>query len=265
MSRDTNIFRRARRKLCVVLLVSLTSTSAIAKQQPQTPVAENRLPEAEKLADRFVQRFAETLDFGVVYKEFFVSNRKQRLYDAVRLAGRASKQNRLDETAPELMEQYYVAFMNFYFLNGLYGMNVCSVDENDPKACKEEYPLPPDALTVVSNSRYFGLLLRDDCCGDGEEDFRTVDDLKEYIADANKINGILRQHIPEKPFDSQLYRDNIREMVYYGKKTSVLTYADEDLGIELGVKRYQVVREIFALNIIEEKGEMKVLEIVIGN
>ena len=62
------------RKLVVtVMVISLTGIPHLTLAQKVSPT-QDRQRRAEQIADRFIERFQQTLSFGIVWKEFRLSD-----------------------------------------------------------------------------------------------------------------------------------------------------------------------------------------------
>jgi hypothetical protein len=59
-----------RKFVAIVLFISLTATSRVTFTQKNSTKNTDTQRPAEQIADRFVERFQQTLDFGIVWKNF---------------------------------------------------------------------------------------------------------------------------------------------------------------------------------------------------
>src|SRR6266550_8459741 len=106
---------------CSLLLVltSLTlSTAAQRKRAPKSPQPEKQRA-AEEAADRVMRRFYDTLDFGVIYREMYVSDQLKHREVQI-IIGNILVQGTRDLKIPPIdlatMERAYIAKRNFDFL-----------------------------------------------------------------------------------------------------------------------------------------------------
>jgi hypothetical protein len=217
-------------------------SSAITSQEAR------RIGEA---ADRFIKRFRETLDFGKVFDEMFVSDAVQRLRSAGFFRGiNISDQlvQNLDEAA---LKRIYAAFMSFYYLKAVYDLGV-GKDED----------VPPEVAAALRASKFHNLLSNE---GSGDSPtITTRQELEEYVADLNNIAALYRRHLTSDVFDSPAYKAGLKAI--NKQRTTLQTRdGDESLGVGKGTKVYAVEKDIFTFFFIEENGQMKVLTLGIGN
>src|SRR5262245_34186461 len=109
-----------RKFIAAVLFISLTVTPHVAFAQNT-----DKQRRAEQIADRFVERFQQTLDFGSVWKEFRLSdpscthrangNLSESDYAKLRLTG-------------DIIEKLYIATMNLYYLKAVYDLSLTRID-----------------------------------------------------------------------------------------------------------------------------------------
>ncbi|GEM_PF-1374901 len=238
------------RKVIIALLITTFPFIANAQQQKNETVDKEKLNQAEKLADRFVQRFAETLDFGICYKEFFVTDFRKRIVNSNSMLSTKSKKRKFP---PYLVEQFYIGLMNEMYLANIYDMNV-----NKPKdGRKLEEKLPLEIVMATKASPYFGLRFKESCCKEGEEDFKNLADIKRAIADAKKISALYRKYMLPNPLSSDNYKENLKGTTI--RNTSEISKGNSEFGTRNDTDLFFVTRDLFTFVIIEEHGKLKVL------
>jgi hypothetical protein len=254
MRKETTIPWRLHQLVALVflMLLLLLGKSYAAQQQNETTDKE-KLRRAEQLAERFVQRFAETLDFGVCYKEFFVTDWEKRIENAKRFLPSKSKMRASRKVPAYLFEQFYIGLMNVTYLGNLYDMNVSK--PNDGQTLEQK--LSPELVKAIKASPYFSLQLKSPCCGEGEEDFKNVTEIKRAIADAKKISALYRKYMPPKPLSSENYKINLASTTI--RNTSEITKGNGEFGTQSDTTMYWVTRGLFIFVIIEERGKLRVL------
>ena len=99
--------------VATVLFISLIATPQVTFTQKNSSEKTDKERRAEQIADRFVERFQQTLDFGIVWKEFRLSNPSCTYRANGVLDNNDSAKLRLTD---ELVEKLYIATMNFYYL-----------------------------------------------------------------------------------------------------------------------------------------------------
>jgi hypothetical protein len=246
----------------------LLAGSVIAQESPGAIVpAAGKAERAEQTADRFVRRFRETLDFEVVYREFFTADFAKRQQTLRALLDSNEQRDITNDLSHAEAEQAYTGFMNLYYLAGLYFYNLASPDEEESGEIKSEELFPAELLKALKSPSiciFFVDYLKNESCRRDGELFRNAVEVRRFIAEASQLASLFRRYMPENPFDSPNYRAYLNQLDWAGYKTSASFMDDDD---ESGAKHalYQVYRGAFVLNIIEENDEMKVLGIPVGN
>src|SRR6185437_8518836 len=103
---------------------------------------------AGQVADRFVNRFRKTLDFGVAWKAFRLSDPSctQRAngmliesdYGRLKLSSRT-------------IEKLYIATMNYYYLKSVYDLSLAPIDSQ----YESDDSLTPNEVKVIQNRSKF--------------------------------------------------------------------------------------------------------------
>lgn len=252
--------------IAISLLLAASSASGQELTQEKLAAQEN-LQRAEQLADRFVQRFKETLDFEVVYREFFPVDLKERLPNSMATWGLEEHQEMLKKISPAEAEQAYIAFMNIYYVAGLYHINVLTQEEEGNDEINLETVYPPELVETMkrpSFGAFFAECFKDNSHGSSLDILQSAESIKRYIKDAPHLISLFRKYMPPQPFDSENYKAYLKELVWDGRETSVKE-GDDYFGVNEATTVYQVYREMFVLNIIGENGEMRVIGIPFGN
>lgn len=259
----------------IALILLLVASSSIAQESAQkTGAARKNLKRAEQLADRFVERFKETLDFEVVYREVFVIAHEKRLLNSSSIVFETKRQEEIKiNITPSETEQAYIGFMNLYYLVALYLSNILTEEEKEnSSAIKSKVLFPPELLEAIkepSTCFFFIDYLEDSSCKDNPEQadpklFQTVEEVRQFARSASYITMLFRKYMPREPFNSPGYKAHINQLEWHSNETSV-SEGDDYFGVGQETTTYQVYRELFVLNIVEENGEMKVAGIPIGN
>ncbi|MBA2734477.1 MAG: hypothetical protein H0U54_16570 [Acidobacteria bacterium] len=255
--------------ITIAISLLLAVSSAIAQGRAlKTPAARKNLERAEQLADRFVQRFRETLDFEVVYREFFIVDPEKRLLNSSSIVFDSLERHEeiKKKISPSETEQAYIGFMNLYYLVGIYMANVSTVDE-ESSTIKSKELFPPELLKAMkepSTCFFFIDYLENKSCKDIPELFQTAEDVRQFAKNANYLAALFRKYIPSEPFNSPKYKAHIEQLDWDGRETSI-DERNDLFGTGEETTKYQVYRELFVLDIVEENGEMKVARIPIGN
>ncbi len=253
--------------IAISLLLAATSTIAQGGAQKTVAVREN-IERAEQLADRFVQRFRETLDFEVVYREFFIVDPEKRLRNSSLIVFDSEQHEELKKKmSPSETEQAYIGFMNLYYLVALYVSNILTEEEENSSKLKAEELFPPELLKAIKEPSicfFFDDYLGEEACKETSELFQTADEARQFVKNANHLAALLRKYMPPEPFDSPKYKAYIKQLERNGRETGI-EQGDGYFGVGVETTVYEIYRELFALNVVEENGEMKVVGIPIGN
>jgi hypothetical protein len=258
--------------LTVLTLASvLNAPSCKVAQQPAPAQAQNSKKKVdamspqearhvEEAADRFVRRFRETLDFGVVFDETFVSDAVQRLRKANYFQNLYLSPQLVEKVNNSTLERAYKAFMNFYYLKATYDLSIRPLAGNEQSG---DPPLPPEITSALKASKHLSVLL-DEGSGDAPT-VTTRQELEQYVADLNNIAALYRQRLPPNVFTSPTYKANLKA-INKDKRSSVrIRNGYEGFGIRGGVKVYEVEQDIFIFFFVKEGGELKVLTLGMGN
>ncbi len=253
--------------LTTLALALATNTPSCAGARSATPVQSSRTSERGKemssamtsqeahrvkeAADRFVQRFRETLDFGLVFDEMFVSDAVQRLRKAGFFQGMNISPQLIEQLDDGTLERAYKAFMNFYYLNGVYDL---SVGKESP---------PPEVAAAIKASRFYNLLSVEG--SEAQLTITTQEELKQFIADLNNVAALYRQQLSRDVFDSPTYKASLKAINKEGRRALQVKNGYEDFGVKENVKVYGVEQDLFIFFFVEENSELKVLTLGIGN
>jgi hypothetical protein len=219
--------------------------TAVSRSQPA-------VRRAEAAANRFIKRFRETLDFGLVFDEMFVSDAVQRLRNAGFFRGINISERLVQNLDEAALERTYKAFMNYYYLKAAYDLGV-----------GKEEGAPPEVAAALRASKFHNLL-SDEGSGDSPT-ITTRHELEEYVADLNNIAALYRQQLPQNVFDSATYKTSLKAINKDKHSQVRVRNGYEDFGIKEGTKVYTLEQDIFIFFLVEENGELKVLTLGMGN
>ncbi len=194
------------------------------------------LREAESAANRIVQRFHETLDFGGIFADEFVMEPKLRAR-GLSLGDPDLLKNFDSHTS----ERAYVATMTLLHLVEGYKMvqNVNEVPEEVEK-------LEPKPAWLGSSS---------------PKPPRDLAELNQEIAQMERISVLYRKYLPRTSFSGPVYFESIRQERKAEKNSFIniprIEWGNQKFGIPEGVPVYIVRPEYFDYYFIQEKGVMK--------
>lgn len=228
-----------------MLLLSLTTHACLYAQGQKSPAARRRvsaksmspkqkLARAEAAADRLIERFHETLDFGFVLNENFVIEPNLR-----KRALRFGEESNLPTDIGEpLAERTYVALMNYLNLFAEY------------KLIQDQQEVPPeiDSSPLLKNFRQ-------------KTKMESPAEVEQFIGNTNQLSEMYRKYFSPESFKSRLYRQNIAEEQerarQYHHNVPRIEHGNEKFEISAQTPVYVVRREFFDYYFIEEHGVPK--------
>jgi hypothetical protein len=247
--------------LAVVALASTINAPSCTKAQQarsqqrkekSSAVPSQEARRVEEAADRFIKRFRETLEFGIVFDEMFVPDAVQRLRNAGFFQGINIGEQLVPNLDDATLKRTYKAYMSYYYLKAAYDLGV-----------GKEGNTPPEVAAALRASKFYNLL-SDEGGGDSPT-VTTRQEMEQYVADLNKIAALYRQQLTPSVFTSPTYRASL-QAIKKDKRSSVrIRNGYEDFGVREGVKVYEVEQDLFTFFFVEESGELKVLTLGMGN
>src|SRR5260370_245702 len=201
------------------------------------PDVDAGLREAESAANRIVQRFHETLDFGGIFADEFITEPRLRAR-GLSSGGPAPLKNFDLPTR----ERAYVATMTLLHLVEGYKM-VQNVNEVPEEVEKFE----PKPAWLVSFSP--------------QPAPRDLAEFNQELAQVEKISLLYRKYLPVTSFSGPVYFENIRQERKSEKNNFIniprVERGNEKFGIPESVPVYIVRPEYFDYYFVREKGVMK--------
>lgn len=193
-----------------------------------------KLAEAERAADRLIERFHETLDFRFVLNENLVTepNLRQR---AVRFG---EESNLPPDIGEPLAEGAFVALMNYMHLFAEY------------KLIQDKQEVPPE----IDSSPLLRTFAQ-------KTKLKSPAEVEEFIAETNQISEMYRKHFSPAAFKSPLYREGVaheqQRAKEQGHNVPRIEHGNEKFGISPQTPVYVVRREFFDYYFVEENGAPK--------
>lgn len=231
-----------RKFVATVLFISLSAIPHITLAQKDSSENVNRQRRAERIADRFIERFQQTRDFGVVWKAFRLSD-PSCTHRANGILGRDDYANlKLNSM---MIEKLYIATMNYYFLKAVYELGSTRIDSKS-----DDVHTPAEILVVEKRSRFFQ---------NDDHDPHSREEVRELIGTLNQLAWLYRKHTPKQAMKSATWRAN--EKYLRGKCGTYhagVLQGDETFCIPETTKVYIVERGIFYFYIVDEGRKMKV-------
>jgi len=220
----------------ILLLAFLVLTTAQTSRA--TTAAQLRQKDAEEEADRVMRRFYETLDFGVVYREMYVSEPlKSREVRATVRSSVGAPPSKIDFAA---RERAYIAKRNFDFLVSAQGFTYDGDKETFKKGAEQQLMLYFMPMLSPANSPIL--------TSEGLD--------SRFTANWNHLSEFWRKFVVKENFETDLYRKRIS--LFQESRPPERDFVKQ---IGLGKEIYVVRRERHYLYFVEENGKFRMLSV----
>lgn len=231
------------KKLVTLLFIFVAANPhVVLAQRDSTEHA--KLRRAEQVADEFVKRFRTTLDFGMAWKAFRLSdpscthrangNLSESDYERLKLSSRT-------------IEKLYIATMNLYYLKLVYELSLARIDSPSDS---DDSSTPSEVKAIEKRSKFFQ---NDDR---KPQDAREVDEL---ISTFDQLSAGYRKHMPAGAMTSPAWRANQKYlMARSGMDHGGTLNGNATFCVPEKTKVYIVDRGLFYFYVVEEVGKMKV-------
>jgi len=233
---------------CLILLAIALNQPIAVLSQELTLEDRQKLELAAKSADRFVERFRQTLDFGTVWPEFHMSDISCTVKTTGYFSLNDDKRLKIDN---ELLERFYVAVMNYFYLKGVHDLTVSRLDSD----LSEDAIMPKEIRLTERRSVYVKT--------NGKEP-ETARDVERMIVELRRLARLYRKYMPRNAIRSAAWRASNNYLMNRGNTTHLgLSSGHPDFCIPETTKVYIVDRGLFYFYMIEEKGKMKIAGLAI--
>jgi len=230
------------KKLVVFFVFVTANPHAMFAQKNFTEHAKER--RAGQVADRFVNRFRATLDFGMAWKAFRLSdpscthrangNLSQEDYERLQLSSRT-------------IEKLYIATMKLYYLMGVHDLSLALIGSQSDA---DDSLTPNEVKVLRKRSKFFQ---NDDR---KPENAREVDEL---ISTFDQLSALYRKNMPARAMKSPAWRANQKYlMTESGTDHGGTLNGDETFCVPQKTKVYIVDRGLFYFYVVEEGRKMRV-------
>ena len=231
-------------KKLVVLLFFLVATNPhlTFAQKDSTDRAKQR--RAEQVADRFVNRFRTTLDFGMVWKAFRLSDPSC----THRANGMLSEPNyeRL-KLSSRTIEKLYIATMNYYFLMSVHDLSLARLDSQSDS---DDSLTPIEVKVIMKRSKFFQ---------NDDHELQNAGEVAELISTLDRLSALYRKDMPAGAMKSRAWRANQKSLIAsHGVDTGGPLDGSETLCVPRKSKVYIVDRGLFYFYVVEERRKMRV-------
>ena len=229
-----------RKFVATVLFISLTVTPHVTFTQKNSTENTDTQRRAGQIADRFVERFQQTLDFGIVWKEFRLSDPScthrangilsKNDYAKLRLNG-------------DIIEKLYIATMNLYYLNAISDLSLTRIDSQS-----KDNSAPAEIEIIEKRSKFF----------QNDREPQSYKEVSELIGTFNQLARLYRKYMPKEAMKSAAWRANEHLQSRSGMGSAGVLNGHETFCIAKGSNVYIVDRGIFYFYVVDEGGKMKI-------
>jgi hypothetical protein len=231
------------KKLVVLLFIFVAANPHVMfAQKDSTEHAKQR--RAGQVADRFVNRFRATLDFGMAWKAFRLSDpscthRANGIlsewdYERLKLNSRT-------------IEKLYIATMNYYYLMAVHDLSLARIGSQSDS---DDSLTPNEVKVIVKRSKFF------------QNDDRKPQNAKEVgelIRTFDQLSAIYRKDMPAGAMKSPAWRANqYLNIANSGMDHGGALNGDATFCVPEKTKVYIVDRGLFYFYVVEEGRKMKV-------
>jgi len=233
--------------MSLVVLGGVVAKHVLGNAKLKDPTQQNatqseKLAQAEAACDRVIARMHQALDLHAVIDEMWVTDPilQDRLLRKV--FGGFETNAAYD---PRLAEQVVTSSFTALYLLFQYEMD----HKERPKELQERLDRLDAAQTRArSKARSSDL---------------AIADLQESIDAANRASAFLISHLTPGHFDSALYKLSVQQDAALGKRHGFPRVLDKDtsLGLDQGAPIYEVYREGFCWDFIEENGQFRLMNV----
>ncbi len=226
--------------LLFIFVAALPHT--VFAQKDSTERAKQR--RAENVADRFMNRFRATLDFGMAWKTFRLSDPScthrangilsELDYERLKLSSRT-------------IEELYIALMNFYYLRDVHELSLASIES---RFDEDDSSTPNEVEVIEKSSKFFQ---------NDDRELQNAREVGELISTLDQLSAIYRKHMPAGAMKSPAWRANQKYlMAERDRDHEGPLNGNETFCVPETRKVYIVDRGLFYFYVVEEGRKMKV-------
>jgi hypothetical protein len=213
------------------------------------------LDRANKAADQFIEDFRRTLDFGSAYEKFFVKNSIQILkkHGFFKIISQDKKfVKKLDNAT---LKRVYVTEMNYYYLVLVHDLARYKGEGRDSSNDDELLYKPHVIAFQEAESRYRR--------SSDDLNIKTKGELEKYLKELNNVIALYRKNLTQDDFDSVQYIQAVKYFNDFHKMSPNVSMLLSGFGFKKNTRVYSLQKDVFIFHFIEEKGQFKVLTMLI--
>jgi hypothetical protein len=237
----------------IFLIFAILAFNSIAFTQATNQTKEQKIKLAGEAGDRFVKRFHETLDFGLVFDEMASKKAQEKVEKGEFGYGEVDK-DFFAKQDPKLKERIFKLEMSVYYLWGSSELTFAST----LKSAKKGIYVP---ASYVKLGKTFKSLVRRFVADSNKFDDDRIDNEKYlaiYLKELQVFAKFMRKSLPRKFYDKKAYK-KVLSGLSFEPRVSFHSGDSNDSD------SYYVVRDIFQMVFIEEDDKMKIFALTIGN
>jgi hypothetical protein len=199
---------------------------------------------AGQVADRFVNRFRATLDFGMAWKAFRLSDpscthRANGILDE-------SDYERLQLNS-RTIEKLYIATMNYYYVMAVHDLSLARIGSQSDS---DDSLTPNEAKVILKRSKFFQ---------NDDRKLQNAREVGELISTFDQLSALYRKDMPAGAMNSPAWRANQKYLIARSDMDDgEALNGSETFCVPRTTKVYIVNRGFFYFYLVEEGRKMKV-------
>jgi hypothetical protein len=244
---------KASKRKRIFLIFAILAFSSIAFTQATNQSKEQKIKLAGEAGDRFVKRFRETLDFGIVFDEMASKKSREKVENGEFDFSYVDKTFFAKQDS-KLKERIFKLEMNVYYLWASSELTFASI----VKTAKKRIYVP---ASYVKFGKKFKSIVRSFVLESKEFNDARIDneiDLALYLKELDVFTKFMRKSLPRKFYNTKGYKKVLDGLSFEPQ-------VDFRIGDSAKPDSYEVVRDIFQMVFIVEDEKMKILALAIGN
>jgi hypothetical protein len=230
--------------MCSIFIFLLITNPCVTLTQKISSAGAQEKIRAAQVADRFIDVFRRTLDFGIAWKTFRLSDPscthrangmlRESDYERLKLSGWT-------------VERLYVAVMNYYYLMMVHEL---TLERLDSQSDSEKSKTPGRAELIQKRSKFFQ---------NDDREPQNAKEVQELIGTLEQLAAEYRKRMPKGVMKSSAWRANQKYLIARtGMDYEDMLNGNETFCVPQRTRVYVIDRGIFYFYIVEERGKMRV-------
>ncbi len=263
--------------IATIFFCNLLLAQNAAEILPTRPNQDEKLQQAEALADRFLERLHQTWDVNALFKDMAVSDFASRhrtgsyhpFAFGVTVCSPIAKELMSSSDDVLLLQKYAVESDVWYMLLTIAFSDVRDFSKLDKRISKDvgsfALLLPTHVRAIARQTKYFRWLVEPTACDSKIRRIVTQQDLNQFINEGKRLSTELREIVRGRDLTSNHYKEMVSKLWQAADVTEKDLSATMDgwpsLGVGEDTKIYCVFREIFYIVVMFEDGQPKLLHV----